>query len=70
MSELPFAHWQEDDGLYLGYLVQYPEYLTQGRTLDELRDMLADLASDLEGGPHAVPNGSSPGRECSQARRR
>ena len=36
--------------MWLGYLEEYPDYMTQGATLDELQDNLRDLFSDLAGG--------------------
>jgi hypothetical protein len=46
MSELRFVCW-EDDGAWLGYLRESPEYLTQGETLDDLEEHLLDLQRDL-----------------------
>jgi hypothetical protein len=36
------VYWQEDDA-WLGYLQDYPDYWTQGETLDDLIDHLKDL---------------------------
>lgn len=44
-----FIYWQ-DDGFWLGYLSDYPDYRTQGETLDELEDNLKDLYKDLTSG--------------------
>ncbi len=49
MRTVKFVHWQEGDG-YLGYVVDYPDYWTQGDTLTDLKDHLADLYRDLTGG--------------------
>lgn len=38
-----FTHWIEKDGMYLGYLNDYPDHWTQGETLADLKDNLADL---------------------------
>ena len=40
--------------MWLGYLEEYPDYMTQGETLDELKENLLDLHRDLAGGdiPH------------------
>ena len=36
--------------MWLGYLEDYPDYMTQGETLDELRENLRDLFKDLTDG--------------------
>ena len=41
--ELLYTYWQEKDGWFLGYLNDYPNHWTQGKTLVELEEMLADL---------------------------
>jgi predicted RNase H-like HicB family nuclease len=40
---LQYTYWQEKDGWFLGYLNDYPSHWTQGKTLEELEEMLADL---------------------------
>ncbi len=45
-----YTYWQEPDGKWLGYINDYPDYMTEGETLDELRLNLADILSDLVGG--------------------
>ena len=45
MQTLKYVHWQEGDA-WLGYLVDYPDYWTQGETLDDLIDHLKDLHQD------------------------
>ena len=49
MQLLRFVHWQDGDA-YLGYLLDYPDYWTQGQSLDELKEHLVDLYRDLTGG--------------------
>lgn len=49
MATVKYVHWQDGDA-FLGYLVDYPDYWTQGETLDDLRDHLADLFKDLMSG--------------------
>lgn len=41
--------WREEDA-WLGYLQDYPDYWTQGESLDDLREHLKDLYSDLSAG--------------------
>ena len=36
--------------MWLGYLEEFPDYLTQGETLDELQENLVDLYNDLTSG--------------------
>jgi hypothetical protein len=48
MQTLKFVHWQDGDA-FLGYLLDYPDYWTQGDTLDDLKHHLADLYRDLTG---------------------
>ena len=40
--------------MWLGYLEEFPDYWTQGETLEELQDNLRDLHSDVTGGE--IPN--------------
>ena len=35
------------DDFYVGHLVDFPEYATQGETVEELEEMLKSLYSDL-----------------------
>jgi len=54
--ELNYTYWQEKDGWFLGYLHDYPEYWTQGRTIAELEEMLADLYEiEQEDHPKEIP---------------
>jgi len=49
MTTLKFVHWQQD-GAWFGYLVDYPDYWTQGETFEDLKDHLRDLYADLTSG--------------------
>lgn len=53
MKTVKFVYWQ-DKGMWLGYIEDYPDYRTQGTSLDELRENLKDLYADLTSG--AIPN--------------
>ena len=44
-----FIYWQEDD-MWLGYLQEYPDYWTQGGSLEELQENLLDIYSDITTG--------------------
>jgi predicted RNase H-like HicB family nuclease len=41
--DLGYTFWQEPDGFYLGYLNIWPEHWTQGKSIEELEEMLLDL---------------------------
>jgi predicted RNase H-like HicB family nuclease len=49
MQTLKYVYWQEEDA-WLGYLEEYPDYWTQGETLDDLKEHLKDLYLDLTSG--------------------
>ncbi|MGO9096684.1 MAG: type II toxin-antitoxin system HicB family antitoxin [Bryobacteraceae bacterium] len=49
MSAVRYVHWQQD-GVWLGYFEEFPDYLTQGLTLPELQENLRDLYRDLTSG--------------------
>lgn len=46
MERVKFIYWEED-GAWLSYLQDYPDYWTQGETLDDLIGHLRDLYQDL-----------------------
>jgi predicted RNase H-like HicB family nuclease len=46
MKKLKFVYWQ-DDGVWLGYLEEFPDYMTQGESLDELAENLRDIYKEL-----------------------
>ena len=49
MKTIRYVHWQDGD-MWLGYLEDYPDYMTQGETLEDLQENLKDLFEDLSGG--------------------
>jgi len=49
MKGLRYVYWQESQ-FWLGYLEEYPDYLTQGESLEDLQEHLRDLFVDLSGG--------------------
>ena len=49
MSKARYVHWQDGD-MWLGYLEEFPDYMTQGQSLAELEDNLRDLYKDLTSG--------------------
>ena len=49
MSVVKFVWW-EDNGVWLGYLQDYPDYWTQGESLDGLKEHLRELYADVTSG--------------------
>jgi len=52
VSAVKVVVWKED-AVWVGYLQDYPDYWTQGDSLEDLRTHLRDLYTDLTGG--AIP---------------
>ncbi len=48
-----FVYWQ-DQNLWLGYLEEFPDYLSQGITIEELKENLTDIYQELTSGN--IPN--------------
>lgn len=46
MQSVKIVVWQDEDA-WLGYLQDYPDYITQGDSLEDLRAHLKDLYNDL-----------------------
>jgi predicted RNase H-like HicB family nuclease len=49
MMKVQFTYWQ-DDGMWVGYVNEYPDYMTQGESLDELKENLKDVLDELQSG--------------------
>ena len=49
MERRRYVYWKDDD-MWLGYLEEYPDYMTQGETLEELKENLRDIYHDLSSG--------------------
>ena len=49
MESTNYIYWQ-DGGQWLGYLQEYPDYWTQGESLEDLQSNLRDLFRDLTSG--------------------
>ena len=43
-----FTYWQEPDGMWLGYMNDYPDYMTEGYSFEDLKKMLLSLRGDIE----------------------
>jgi len=46
MERKKYVYWK-DGNMWLGYLEEYPDYMTQGETLEELKENLKDIYHDL-----------------------
>lgn len=49
MKTIRYIYWQ-DNGMWLGHLEEYPDYMTQGETTEELQENLKDLHDELTSG--------------------
>ena len=49
MEKKRYVYWK-DDNMWLGYLEEYPAYMTQGETIEDLKDNLRDIYNELESG--------------------
>ena len=49
MKTMRYVYWQDED-MWLGYLEEFPDYMTQGESLEELQENLKDLYDDLTSG--------------------
>ena len=49
--------YKEEEGWFVGHIQEYPDYESQGKTLEELRDNLIDIYDDIKEGlvPDAEP---------------
>lgn len=54
MQTVKIVVWEEE-GAWLGYLQDYPDYWTQGETLADLKEHLKDLYHDVNSGTVAAP---------------
>ncbi|MBI5774159.1 MAG: type II toxin-antitoxin system HicB family antitoxin [Verrucomicrobia bacterium] len=53
MKNIAYISWQDGE-MWLGYLEEYPDYLTQGESLADLEEHLRDIYQDVTSGktPH------------------
>jgi len=49
MKTARYVYWQDED-MWLGYIEEFPDYMTQGESLEELQEHLKDIYDDLTGG--------------------
>jgi hypothetical protein len=53
VKSVRYIYWQDGE-MWLGYLEEYPDYHTQGETLEDLQENLKDIYADISSG--AIPN--------------
>jgi predicted RNase H-like HicB family nuclease len=41
--ELEYTYYKAEDGFFVGWFDDFPEDVTQGKTIEELEEMLADM---------------------------
>jgi predicted RNase H-like HicB family nuclease len=46
--EMPYTYWEGENGWLVGYLNEYPEQWTQGKSITELEEMLLDLYENFQ----------------------
>jgi predicted RNase H-like HicB family nuclease len=49
MMSARYVYWQ-DRGQWLGYFEEFPDYMTQGDSIEDLKTHLKDLYQDLTSG--------------------
>ena len=49
MRTVRYVYWQDGE-MWLGYLEEFPDYVTQGETLGELQENLKDICEELTSG--------------------
>ena len=45
---IPYTYWPADEGGYIGYWNDYPDYWTEGDTIQDLEAMLRDLRHGID----------------------
>jgi predicted RNase H-like HicB family nuclease len=49
MNKKKYVYWKDGDK-WIGYLEEYPDYMTQGETIEELEENLRDIHNELNSG--------------------
>ena len=47
ITKKKYIYWQDED-MFIGYLEEYPDYWTQGNSLEELQENLLDLYQEFD----------------------
>ena len=63
MNTARYVYWQDRDK-WLGYFEEYPDYVTQGESFEDLREHLKDLFQDLVSCPGRNIIGFDPSHSC------
>ena len=45
--KLSYTYWEAKEGGYIGFINQYPNYWTQGESIEELEKMLVSIYGDM-----------------------
>ena len=53
MTLLKYTYWRDGE-MWLGYLEEYPDYMTQGENMKELQENLKDIYQEFISG--AIPS--------------
>jgi len=49
MNNVRYVYWKDED-MWLGYLEEFPDYMTQGEDLEDLKVNLKDIYETLTSG--------------------
>ncbi len=49
MERKKYVYWQDEE-MWLGYFEEFPDYMTQGASLEELQENLKDIYHELMSG--------------------
>jgi len=49
MTSVRYVYWQDEE-MWLGYVEEFPDYMTQGESLSELQENLKDIYEELTSG--------------------
>jgi predicted RNase H-like HicB family nuclease len=49
-NTVKIVYWKKENGFWLGYLQDYPDYWTQGTSFEELKENLRDIYRDVTSG--------------------
>jgi len=49
MKTMRYIYWQ-DETMWLGYLEEFPDYMSQGESFEELQENLKDIYQELTSG--------------------
>ena len=49
MKTMRYIYWQ-DGNMWLGYLEEFPDYMSQGESIEELQENLKDIYQELTSG--------------------